>query len=503
MIEKKRIAKNTLYMYFRMILVMLVNIYTSRVVLDKLGVEDYGLYQAVTAAVSVISFITVALNTSTSRFLTFELGRNDFVKLKRLFSTIFYIYIIISIIALIVLETVGLWYMETKFVIPPGREYAVAIVYQLAILMVIQMFMEVPYGSTFVAHERFSFYAYISILDVVLMLGLVYLLSLSTMDKLVFYTILMAIERFIMIAIKVTASMHYYPETHLTKVFDKEVFKSMFGFTSWTLVANVSNTIMVQGSVLLMNLFFSPAMIAAKSLASQINTAISQFVGNFRSAVNPQIIKSYASGEHGDSQALLLQSTVFSFDLMLVMGLPCAFTIKTILSLWLIEVPTYAAEFTQLVILTSIFSVIDSSFYTTFVASGKLKTMSMYGMCSSILYFVILYVIYKSGGNVLWVQYLYIINTLVWSFAIKPYLMCKQMNYKCADISRCLISCLKVFLGAIIPSVLLSRFIGESTGAQIGLFVAVFLISLSSAVIFMEKSVKDKIFQIIKTKIRK
>jgi hypothetical protein len=188
---------------------------------------------------------------------------------------------------------------------------------------------------------------------------------------------------------------------------------------------------------------------------------------------------------------------------MLVMGLPCAFTIKAILSIWLVEVPAYAAEFTQLVILTSIFSVIDSSFYTTFVAAGKLKTMSIYGMCSSLLYFVILYIIYKVGGNVLWVQYLYIINTMVWSFAIKPYLMCKQMNYKFADIRKCLISCLKVFFGAIIPSVLLSRFIGESTAEQIGLFVAVFLVSLSSAIIFMEKSVKDKIFQIIKTKIRK
>lgn len=497
-LDSKKIAKNTMFMYFRMILVMAVSIYTSRVVLDKLGVEDFGLYNAINSIVGIVVFVTYTLNTTTSRFLTFELGRGNLGKMVSMFSTISIIYVIFSLVMVVLLETVGLLYLNHVFITPPGREVAVNIVYQISILLVVLSFLEVPFSSAIVAKEDLNIYAYIGIADVVIKLLIVYLLAISPVDKLVIYALLMLAEKILISCAYVLSSYIKYNYVRIKRIFDKSIFKEVMGFTSWTLLANVSNVIVVQGSILLMNLFFAPAVIAAKALSAQINNALMVFVNNFRTAVNPQIIKTYSSGDVRSHRKLIFASTLIYFDMILILGLPFVFTMKTILGIWLVEVPPYAIEFTQLVIITQIISVIDNSFYTTFVAAGKLKLLSLIGLVSSVLYFVTLYIIYKFGGDVLWVQYLLLILSFAWSFFIKPLLMVKELGYRVSDIWHCLNGCILHLAVSLATSWAVSLLFDDGLLQQTLLFVVVMFICVTNSIAFMDKEIRNKFVNQIK-----
>lgn len=489
-----------MFMYFRMILVMAVSIYTSRVVLDKLGVEDFGLYNAINSVVGIVVFVTNTLNTSTSRFLTFELGRGNLDKMVSMFSTISIIYFILSLVMIVLLETAGLLYLNHVFVTPPGREAGVNIVYQISILLVVLSFLEVPFSSAIVANEDLNIYAYIGIADVVIKLLIVYLLAISPVDKLVTYAFLMLGAKILISAAYILSSYLKYNYVRIKRIFDKTIYKEVLSFTSWTLVANVSNTIAVQGSILLMNLFFAPSIIAAKALSTQVNNALMLFVNNFRTAVNPQIIKSYSAGDVGSHRKLILASTSLYYDMLLILGLPFVFTMKSVLRIWLVEVPPYAVEFTQLVIITQFFSIIDNSFYTTFVAAGKLRALSLIGMVSSVLYFVILYIIYKFGGDVLWVQYLSLISTCIWSFLIKPGLMVKYLNFSVSEIWHCLKGCIMLLAVSFATSWCASLLFDDSLFQQALQFIVVMLICITNSIIFMDKEIRNKIINLIKIK---
>lgn len=499
-LDSKKIAKNTMFMYFRMILVMAVSMYTSRVVLDKLGVEDFGLYNAITSVVGIVGFVTNTLNTTTSRFLTFELGRGRMDKMVSMFSTISIIYVIFSLVMVVLLETAGLYYLSHVFVTPPGREEAAGIVYQISILLVVLSFLEVPFSSAIVANEDLNIYAYIGIADVIIKLLIVYLLAISPVDKLVTYALLMLGAKLLISTAYVLSSYLKYNYVRLKRVFDKSIFKEVMSFTSWTLVANVSNAITVQGSILLINLFFAPAIIAAKALATQVSNALMLFVNNFRTAVNPQIIKSYSAGYVGSHRKLILASTNLYYDMLLILGLPFVFTMKTVLEVWLVEVPPYAVEFTQLVIITQLVSLIDNSFYTTFVAAGKLKVLSFIGLASSVLYFIILYFIYKLGGDVLWAQYLLLISNCIWSFLIKPWLMVKDLDYKVSELWHCLKGCILVLVISFATSWGVSLLFGDSLLQQALLFVVVLLICIIYSIVFMDKELRNKIINLLKRK---
>lgn len=499
-LDSKKIAKNTMFMYFRMILVMAVSIYTSRVVLDKLGVDDFGLYNAINSVVGIVVFVTNTLNTTTSRFLTFELGRGRLDKMVSMFSTISIIYVIFSLALVVLLETAGLFYLNNVFVMPYGRETTVNIVYQISILLVVLSFFEVPFSSAIIANEDLNIYAYIGIADVVIKLLIVYLLAISPIDKLVTYAFLMLGAKILISAAYILSSYLKYSYVRIKRIFDKSIFKEVMGFTSWTLVANVSNTITVQGSILLMNLFFAPAIIATKALATQVNNALMLFVNNFRTAVNPQIIKSYSAGDVSSHRKLILASTSLYYDMLLILGLPFVFTMKTVLGIWLVEVPPYAVEFTQLVIITQFISMIDNSFYTTFVAAGKLKALSLIGIVLSVLYFVILYLIYKCGGDVLWVQYLLLISTCIWSFLIKPWLMVKDLGYKVPEIWHCLKGCVLLLAVSFATSWGVSQLFGDSLLQQAMLFVVVMFVTFAYSVAFMDKEIRNKIVNLIRRK---
>ena len=483
-----------------MILIMVVSIYTSRVILDKLGVDDYGLYNAVASIVAMVSFLNATLSTSTSRFLTYDLGQGDAEKLRNTFSVSFYSHLMLAVVVVLLLETAGLWYMGHKFVVPAGREVAVNIVYQISVFTTAIAIVQVPYTASIMAHENMDVYAYLGIAEVFLKLGVVYLLSVASFDKLVLYSILIAF-----IQISLTLSYYIicrnkYSETRLRRYFSRSTFKGMMSFTGWTAVANLSNTVIVQGATVLLNLFFAPAIIASKALANQITNAIMQFVNNFRVALNPQIIKSYSSGEFEEFKKWSLRSTVVSCDLMIVLGLPCVASMKTILNLWLVEVPPLAVEFTQIVIISQILASISSSTYISFVAAGKVKLNALWGTAIGFGYFILLYFCFKLGAGALWVQWLYLITMLIGVFWQRPYLMHKEIGFSYKEIFKCVLECLKPFLTAGLITLGLMSLFGDRLWEQAMLFISVFVVSCASVWLFLEKGMRLFVLNLIKSR---
>lgn len=500
--DTRKIAKNTLYMYIRMILVMAVTIYTSRVVLDKLGVDDFGLYNAVASVVAVINFLNLTLSTSTSRFLTYDLGVGNKEHLQETFSTAFFSHLLLAAIIIILMESIGLWYMCHKFVVPVGREFATQSVFQLSIIAMMISICIVPFMALITAHEDMNIYATVGILDVTLRLVVVYLLSLSPFDKMITYACLILIVQILIALIYIIISLKRYEESKIKLAFNETIFKEMLGFSGWTTIANLSNTFTIQGTVLLLNQFFSPAIIAAKALADQVSSAIMQFVNNFRIALNPQIIKSYAADEKEESKRLTLKSTVISFDLMLILGLPFIFTMDAVMHLWLKEVPDQAVLFTRLAIISQIVNTVSSSTYIAFVSSGKLKSNAIYGLISGVLFFILLYIIFKGGGQAIWVQLLYLILGLISALIIRPWLLKRDVNYSIKDVLLCYWSCIKVLFPSLLLSLILSCLFASDLWSQILLFICVAIICMVCSYIFMDKSMRYLINEFVINRIK-
>lgn len=503
MADARRLAKNTLFMYVRMILIMVVSIYTSRVVLDKLGIDDYGIYNAVASIVAIVSFLNTTLSTSTSRYLTYDLGQEEEQKLRNTFSTSFYTHVLLAVLILIILESVGLWYMGHKFVIPEGRDFAVHTVYQISIITTVIAVIQVPFTAVIMAHENMDVYAYVGIFEVFAKLAIVYLLTISPIDALIFYAALIACVQLIVTLLYVFISRYKYAETHFGLNFNKETFRGMMGFTGWTAVANLSNTVIVQGATVLLNLFFAPAIIAAKALANQITNAVMQFVNNFRVALNPQIIKSYAAGEIDEFKRWSLRSTVITSDLMLIIGLPCVASMKAILNIWLVEVPPLAVEFTQLAIISQIINTISASTYIPFVASGKLKWNAIWGVVISIAYFASMYIVFRLGWSALWVQWLYVVAAFVSALILRPVLLHKEVGFSYEEVYSCTWNCLKPTFVACIVAYGTSLLFKETVLQQMILFGVVLIETCAAVWIFLEKPLRKYTVEVVKSKMKK
>jgi O-antigen/teichoic acid export membrane protein len=368
--NNKRIAKNTLALYIRMLFMMIVSLYTSRVILHTLGVEDFGIYNVVGGVVSMFSVISGSLSAAISRFITYELGKGDKDKLIRIFSSSVTIQIGLGLIILVLAELVGVWFLNDKMNIPDGRIYAANWVFQLSILTFIINLVSVPYNAAIIAHEKMSAFAYISILEVIAKLVIVYLLIISPIDKLIFYAILMAT-----VALMVRFVYGYYCKRHFEEctyhfIFDKELLKKMFGFAGWNFIGAASSVLRDQGGNIIINLFCGPAVNAARGIAYQVNTAINGFVSNFMMALNPQITKSYASGERDYMMTLIFQGARFSFYILLLLSLPVIINVHYILTLWLKIVPEHTTFFVQLVLIfTMSESLIPQHYYKIFFLS--------------------------------------------------------------------------------------------------------------------------------------
>ena len=375
--NNKRIAKNTMFLYFRMLFTMGVSLYTSRVVLNTLGIDDYGIYNIVGGVIVMFGFLNSSMSGATSRFLTFELGTGDYEKLKKTFSTALTIHFIIAGIIFVLGETIGLWWLENKLVIPPERMFAAQWVYQLSILSAMISITQVPYNATIIARERMNVYACVEILNSILKLGIVYLLVIGNFDKLILYAILILCITIIITTIYKIYCTKNFPESHYKFVWEKDILNPMFSYSGWNFYLSSSYTLKTQGINMLLNMFFGVAVNTAYGIAMQVQNAAANFSNNFLTAVRPQIVKYYATGDIYKMQNLIINASKFSFLLLFLISFPLIVENNFVLNIWLKKVPDYAVVFSQLFLIYFIISSSMSTITTAIQATGKVKALSI------------------------------------------------------------------------------------------------------------------------------
>lgn len=427
--NNKRVAKNTLFLYFRMILIMLVTLYTSRVILAELGIEDYGIYNVVGGVVIMFSFLNSCMSTATQRFLTLELGKGDMEKLKKVFAVSLNIHIAIGFLIVLLSETLGLWFVNEKLVIPEDRIIAANWVYQFSILTFCINMIQVPYNAVLIAHEKMNVYAYISILEVFLKLGIVYLLVIVSTDKLVIYGILVFIVQLIIRSIYQLYCKRNYTECQFKFFWDKELYKQMSSFAGWNLFGSIAWLMRNQGINIVLNLFFGATINAARGVASQVSNAIIGFISNFQVALNPQITKNYAIGDIAGMERLSYLGIKFSFLMLFIMAFPLCLNIDYILQLWLEKVPDYAAIFIILTMVDSLGNILfGGPFMTSLAATGRIRNYQIVVSCIILCILPVGYIALKFGCDAPSVFYVSIIFTLISGFV--RFLFCRnQIGY--------------------------------------------------------------------------
>ena len=395
--NNKRIAKNTLFLYFRMLFLMGIALYTSRVVLNTLGVEDYGIYNVVGGVVAMFGFLNLSMSSATQRYITFALGKGDKQRLQTIFSTTLQIHTLIAGIIVLLGETIGLWFLYNKMQIPVDRMDAAFWVLQCSIISSVIMIVSVPYNADIVAHEKMSAFAYISILEVTLKLLIVFLLMVSPFDKLILYAVLVLVVQIFIRFIYGNYCSRHFEETHYAFRMDKSLFKTMTSFAAFDLFGNLSVVARTQGINLLLNVFFGTILNAAAGVANQVQGAVMGFGNNVLMAVTPQLIKSYSVKDYDRMNYLLHKFTLITFILLLLLSMPIIQEANYILGIWLKEVPAYAVSLCQL---TLIFGVIANSFRlvsTGIEATGNIKRQSTILGCLYLSVIPIAYILYKMG----------------------------------------------------------------------------------------------------------
>lgn len=398
--SNKTIAKNTIFLYFRSFLMMAISLFSSRVILQALGVEDYGLYGAIGSIVAMFTMINGVLAAGTSRFLTFELGKGDKERLRKTFSASFAMHVALAVILFLLLETVGLWFVNNKMNIPEGREYAANIVYQFSIITSMLTLTQVPYSASIISHEKMSVYAYVGIAEATFKLGLIFvLLYIPFSDNLIAYAIIIAVW-----SIGLQLWYRFYcrkrfEECNLTIVRDKSIYKGMLSYSLWDFVGQFCATGNSQGLNILLNLFFGVTVNAGRAVAYQVEAAVTQFSSNFMTAVTPQITKSYAQDNIPRFIQLITYSSRLSFYLLFLISLPIFLEAEYILSVWLVRVPETASYFLRFIMYYTLFRVPTVSVVKGVHAIGNIKYLNLTsGLYSATTFLSAIYICYRFGA---------------------------------------------------------------------------------------------------------
>lgn len=401
-INNKRIAKNTLFLYARQLVIMIVSLYTSRVILQVLGVEDFGIYNVVGGVIVMFTFLNSSLSNATQRFLNFEMGKENEAGVNKIFCMSVNLHLLFAIAILILSETIGLWFIYNKVNIAQDRMFAALWAYQFSIASLCLQMLRVPFGATIVSYERMDFYAYLSILDVVLRLGVVFLLALLPFDKLIIYAALIPIINLCILMINILYVHSKFETAHFKFLWDGGMFKQMVSFSGWSLLGGLSGTCSNYGLNLIMNIFCGVVVNAAMGIANQVNAALGSLVSSFQTAFAPQIVKSYAAGDTEGYYQLIIRTSKFSFFIMLIFAVPVVIFAAPLIHIWLTNVPDYAITFTQLVILYTLIDSLSGPFWHACNATGNVKE---YYIVTSILLFATLpiaYLLLINGVSVIW-----------------------------------------------------------------------------------------------------
>lgn len=385
--NNRRIAKNTLLLYVRMLFTMLVSLFTSRVILSTLGVSDYGIYNVVGGIVTMFGFINSSMSSATSRYITFALGTGDKKRLQTIFSTALQIHALIAGIILLLSETLGMWFLYNKMQIPPERMGAAFWVLQCSIASAVVTIISVPYNADIIAREKMSAFAYISVLEVVLKLLIVYMLMVFPVDKLVLYAFLYLGVQLLLRLIYGLYCNRHFPESKYRHVWEKPLLREMTGFAGWSMFGNLASVLFSEGLNMLLNVFFGPVVNAARGIALQVQNIIQQFVGNFQMALNPQITKNYAQQKMREMRDLMFRSARFSFFMLFFLSLPVLFETEFILGVWLKTVPENTPTFLRIMICTSLIYTMANPLIIANQATGKVRKYQ--AVCGTILLLIL------------------------------------------------------------------------------------------------------------------
>lgn len=393
----KRIAKNTLMLYIRMLITVAVSLYTSRVILQVLGVSDYGLYNVVGGVVASFSMLSAALTVGSERFLTYAMGERNEKKLKKTFSIALGLHLFLALILLFLAETIGLWFVYNYLNVPDGRTTATIWIYQFSVITFLINLIQVPFQSCLISHERMNIYAYMSIYDVAMKLIILFIIQTIPYDKLILYGAMILIVQLSSVIIYNNYCRKCFKECTWRIQTDKQLTLEMLSYTGWNLFGGSMGFLNGQGINILLNIFCGTTVNAARGLSMSINNIISQFVQNFQTAVNPQIIKQYAAKEYESLFQLVINNARLAEYLYLLIAIPAFVEINFVLKIWLGEVPAYTAIFVQIILLQSALSPADYPVGMLIHASGKLKWPSIVTAIPLYSIFIISYILLKNG----------------------------------------------------------------------------------------------------------
>lgn len=475
--SKSTIAKNTTLLYARTVLIMVVSLYTSRVILSMLGVEDYGVYSAIGGIIAFLSMVTGPIDGAISRFLTYEIGRGDKDRLRRYFSTGLTTMIIFAILSVIILETVGIWFLNNKMVIDENRVMAANWVLHLSIAAFVVNLISSPYRAIIIAHEKMSLFAYMGILDAVLKLAVAFLLMASPIDKLIYYAALLLVVSILVRFIYTVICNRKFEESRKAKIrLDRELFKEFFTFAGWNVFGAMASFCRGQGINILFNLFGGPVVNAAYGIAHHVNGAVGGFLNNFTTALNPSIIKSYAATQKDYMMSLVYQGARFSYFLVLIFAIPLILETEYVTQLWLGQTPDYSVAFIQFMLIYSLIESLSKTIMAGVHASGKIRTYQIVIGLFQVIILPISYILLRIGYSPIVVLLSMVVVDIIAVFA--RMLMAKKIfnlsirSYLWEVIAKTLF----VTIVALIVPILFRFFLDKTTSR----FVIVLIVSILS-----------------------
>ena len=502
-VRNKRIAKNTLVLYFRQLLILFVSLYTIRIVLEELGVEDYGVYAAVAGLVALSAFLPGSLAQATQRFFAFAMGENNDELLKKTFSVNLIFYFSVALIALIILQTIGLWFVNNHLSVPDGRFEAVKQLYHYAVMLFIVSVITSPFNAIIMAHEDMSLYAYISIFDALMKLGVVFLLQYINWDKLELYGLLLLCVGVVNAVIYITICLYRYHECQFRKFYwDSKLFKEIIDFTGWTIYGAVSNVARTHAITVLLNQTFNPAVVAARALAVQIATQVNMFSSNFNASLYPPIIKSYAAGERQDMYDLVTAGSKITFFLLWVFALPMMVEMKTILGIWLITVPPDAVLFAQLALVEALILSISLPLTAAARAPGKMKAYELILGTIQIGIFIAAWIVIEAGAPAYSVFIVAIIANIM-MFGVRLYLVNRLTGFPVMNFLRyTALPAIAIVLLTVIPVYALKQSLPDGITWSLLLIFASFILStIAMYFIGLDKIWRIKLTTVIRSKL--
>lgn len=499
--DNARLAKNTMFLYFRMIFIMAVTLYTSRVVLRVLGVEDFGIFNVVAGVVAMFGFLNSSMSATTQRFISFSLGRGD-DNLNKVFSTCVLTHALIALGVLVLVESVGLWFLYNKMIIPEVRMDAAFWVFQFSALSTVVTVMSIPFNADIIAHEKMSAFAYISIVEVCLKLLIVFLLDVGNIDKLVLYGFLLLLVQCGIFLTYMGYCLRHFKESRFRFVYEKKLFSEVFSFAGWNLWGYLASILYTQGLNILLNVFFGPVVNAARGLANQVDGAIRLFASNFQMAINPQIVKTYAAKDLESMHKLVFRSSKFSFFLLLALSLPVMIEAPVILRLWLSTVPDWTASFLRLMLVVVIVDSVANPLMTSAAATGRIKLYQSVLGGIQLLIVPVAYVVLRMGGEPNSVFVVHLCICLI-AFAVRLFIVRGMigLSIKKYLMEVCVKSGVVTVVATVLPLTLYFSMTNSLLSAIVVVFVSLGSVAVSAYAIGLTKServfVSDKIGQIL------